>query len=205
MYRLYYHPITVALAPHIALEEIAAPYELVKVDLYGALPPGYAKLHPLGRVPVLEHDGLAMFESSAIIMHLCDRHPEAGLAPALGDPRRAHFYQWLVFAAAHLHPALKPYNYPQRFSADPADAPAIKAKAAETFADLFRTLERAVDPGPYLLGDRFSACDLPLFAFTNFIEPGMTPLSAFPRLARFAERVRTRPAVGRVLGVHGLA
>lgn len=210
MYTLYYAPISAAMAPQAVLEEIGAPYELVHVDVFGGdIPDWYRALHPYGRVPTLVYEDQVLWEAAAIVMHLCDRHPEAGLAPPPGDPARSHFYKWLLFLADTLHPAVKTYYYPYRYSTDPAHVPDIRAKSLETQAEIWRLLDAAVDPGPYLLGERFSACDHYLFMMATWLE-GVNrdldgPLVELPNVARFAERVRPRPAAQAMLRTHGLA
>src|SRR5688572_14622587 len=93
MYRLYWAPGSAAMAPHAMLEEIGVPYELWPVDLEAPRPPDYFKLNPNGKVPTLvAKDGQAIYESAAICLYLADRHPEAGLAPALDDPLRGLYY-----------------------------------------------------------------------------------------------------------------
>ena len=158
MYRYYYCPGTASMAPHGVLEAIGVDYEGLEIDIFGT-PEGYEAKHPLRRVPVLEDGDLTLFESAAIMMHLCDRHPEAGLAPPVGDPLRALFYQWLVFFPAHVHASTKFYNYPHRYTTDEACIPSVQAKAIETVDDIFRILDGRMGEGPWLLGDRHSACD----------------------------------------------
>lgn len=60
--------------------------------------PDFLALSPAGRVPALEIDGTAIFESGAITQYLLERHPEAGLAPPPGSPGRARYLEWLHFA-----------------------------------------------------------------------------------------------------------
>lgn len=204
MYRLYYYPVTVAMAPHAALEEIGVPFELVKVDIRGTVPSAYLKLHPMGRVPALEDDGFTMFESAAILMHLADKHPEARLAPNPGDPDRARYYQWIVFLAGTVYAALKVQGYPHRFAPEGASLEATTAKAARTLDDLWRKVEVMFGDGPYILGERFSAADLYLHPFTTWFRPGMAPLSSYPKLEAFGRRIATRPAVQRMLKAHGM-
>src|SRR3954453_14086590 len=73
MMRLHYYPGFISLAPHIIIEEIGLHYELAFVNLHKgpSRNPSYLALHPDGLVPVLEHDGLVLYESTAIILHLC--------------------------------------------------------------------------------------------------------------------------------------
>ncbi|HEY0845691.1 MAG TPA: glutathione S-transferase N-terminal domain-containing protein [Noviherbaspirillum sp.] len=95
MYTLYYYPGNANLAPHMLLEELGVPYELVLVDREqnAHKQADYLKLNPTGRIPVLIDRDLVLFETAAICLHLVDRHPEAGLAPAVGTAERAEFYK----------------------------------------------------------------------------------------------------------------
>jgi glutathione S-transferase len=79
MYTLYYSPGTASLATHLALLEIGAPYqlELVDFDSKAQRSDAYLRLNPLGQVPTLVIDGEPYAESSALLMMLADRHPEA--------------------------------------------------------------------------------------------------------------------------------
>src|ERR1044071_6850246 len=88
------------------LEEIGAPYELVVMSREEGAGEEHRRRHPLGRVPVLEDDDGTLFESAAICLHLADRHPDAGLAPAPVTYQRALVYQWSIFAPAELEPPL---------------------------------------------------------------------------------------------------
>ncbi len=206
MYRYYYCPVTASMAPHSVLEEIGADYEGVEIDIFGT-PEGYEAKHPLRRVPVLEDGDLTLFESAAIMMHLCDRHPDSGLAPPVGDPMRAHFYQWLVFFPAHVHASTKFFNYPHRYTTDAACIPSVQAKAVEVVDEIFRVLDGRMGDGPWLLGERLSACDHALHMYCTWIEvglEGLKRLSNYPNLVRFVFRARERSAIQRMMKIHGL-
>ena len=99
MYQLYYSPSTASLAAHWMLIEIGAPFELVLTDTAtGAQKqPEYLKLNPSGVVPTLIVDGAPVCEVAAILMLLAERHPDRGLAPAVGAPERAAYLQWMSF------------------------------------------------------------------------------------------------------------
>src|SRR4051812_44431862 len=64
--------------------------------------PAFLKLNPMGRIPVLEVNNHAFFESGAICMYLGDLFSEKGLAPALTAPERPEYLQWIFFASAML-------------------------------------------------------------------------------------------------------
>jgi len=99
MVTLYGLPGAASLAPHILLEEVGTNYVFVTPVREGADrgPAEFLAASPSGRVPALVDGALALTESAAICMHIADRHPAAGLAPAIGDPRRSTWYRWLVY------------------------------------------------------------------------------------------------------------
>src|SRR5687767_11544639 len=86
VYTLYYSPGTASMAVHLALLEIGVPYDLVEVTVPfdPGKHPAYLTLNPRGQVPTLVVEGRSYFESSALLMLLAERHPEARLAPAMG-------------------------------------------------------------------------------------------------------------------------
>src|SRR5579863_2515086 len=94
-YRLFYMPGTASFAVHWMLLEIGAPFELSKVDfaVKAQHAPEYLALNPDGVVPTLIVDGTPRSETAALLMLLAERHPEARLAPASGDPGRPEFLQ----------------------------------------------------------------------------------------------------------------
>ena len=91
-----------------ALEELGIDYSSHLVDLQNGQQDSdaYRALHPLGVVPALKTADYAMFESVAIVLQLIDEHPAKNLAPAVGTPERASYYQWCVFACAELDPPI---------------------------------------------------------------------------------------------------
>ena len=207
MYTLYYAPGTAAMAPHAALEEIGADYTLVPTEIAVDKPrdPEFLKLNPNGWVPVLIDENGPIHESAAIMMYLAERHPEAGLAPPPGDATRGRYLQWLVYMADTLQIAFQMHYYPERHSTDPADIPRVQAKAAERLARVWGYIDAALDPGPYLLGERFSGCDIYVYMLTTWHPDEAGLLARCANVARCVELVVQRPAVQRIQEAHGRA
>jgi glutathione S-transferase len=165
MIQLYYHPGNASLAPHMLLEEIGAPFELVFVDRANAAhkSPEYLKLNPNGQIPVLVDGSFVLYEAAAICLHLADQHPDAKLAPPLGTPERAHFYQWLFWCTNTLQAMLKHYFYGERMveDGDAAAAAQVKKRAEVQVGPMLDQLDQqlASHGGPWLLGKSFSAVD----------------------------------------------
>lgn len=206
MYQLYYAPGTAAFAPQMALEEIGADYRLIETEIAKDKPrdPEFLKLNPNGWVPVLVDGDLVIHEAAAIVMYLADRHPEAGLAPSPGDPLRGRYFQWLVYMADCLQVAYQMNYYPERHSMNRAHNLDIVAKARERLAWVWGYMDEALDPGPYLLGDRFSACDLYVYMLATWHPDGDGFLEGVPNVARCIDKVIQRPAVRRAMKSHNL-
>lgn len=207
MYVLYWAPGSAAFAPQALLEEIGAPYELRPVDISSGRPrdPDYLKLNPNGAVPALVHGETVMYESAALCLYLNERHPEAGMGPPPGDPARAHYFKWLLYFADTLQPAYQTHYYPERFCADPTARPAVQARAAARLDEIWTRIDGALGEGPWLLGSRFSICDIYMYMLTTWLAPGHRPVGTYANVARVAAQVTRRPAVRRILPMHGLA
>ena len=212
MLHLHYAPSTAAMAPHILLEELGLPFGLRMVDSSAGAhkTPDYLRLNPNGLVPVLTDGDLVLYESAAICLHLCDSHPQAGLAPAVGTVERAHFYKWLVWMTNTLQNSLMAYFYPHRM-VDPgntAGAAEVKAQAELRVGGLLAQLdaELARHGGPWLLGQNYSALDpyaLMLCRWTRYF--ASAPARTFPHLGPYLQAMLARPAVQRVFASEKLA
>jgi glutathione S-transferase len=207
MYALYYDPSTASMAPHMALEEIGAPFELRLVDRSKEAhrSPEYLRLNPNGLIPVLVDGALVLYESAAICLHLADRHPEAQLAPPLGTAERSQFYKWLVHLTNTLQPELMTYFYPERRSDNEAMTARIKAHAERRVGEMLDRIEAQLQAsGPYLLGATFTLADLFLFMLGRWTRGFANPARSRPGLRRLMELVTERPAVRRALATERL-
>ena len=210
MYTLHWNQGSASLVAHMALEETGVPYKLKLVDMDKGehKTPDYLKLNPNGKVPALALDGGGvMFETNAIAMYLADRHPQSGLAPAVADPDRALYTQWMFHLTNSIQPLYLLFYYPERHTTDPGHLEEIKAKAMEQIGEAWDRVERSLAAkGPYMLGERFSAADLPVVMLSNWQQAQPEMLSQAPEAppAWWSSSV-ARPAVKRVLVQNQLA
>ncbi|MGH8831121.1 MAG: glutathione S-transferase family protein [Polaromonas sp.] len=211
MIQLHYYPSTAAMAPHVLLEEIGVPFELVLVDRTQDVhkTQEYLKLNPNGLIPVLTEGDLVLYESAAICLYLCDSHPEAGLAPALGTPERAHFYKWLIWLTNTLQATLIIYFYPERWmnASNPAGAAQLRTHAEARVRVLLDQLDRelARHGGPWLLGDAYTALDAYAMMLCRWTRNFGKPARTRPQLGPYLQRVLARPAVVKAFAAEGLA
>ena len=200
MYKLYWSPDTGAFAPHAVLEEVGAAYELSRVDTTKGehRTPAFLALNPRGQIPALAlPDGTVISESAAMVLHLADAHPAAGLLPPPGDSARAQVYRWLFFCVANIYEADLRYYCPERYTDDPAGRDGVRAAGARQMRDSFAIIERSLDPGPFLLGTRTSVADLYLTMLANW-GSAAEAATGCPRIAKLCALVRARPAVARI-------
>lgn len=208
MYRLHAFPGFGSMAPHMVLRETGAPFEMVSVDITRGehQTEAFRHLNPLARIPVLEADGMVLYEAPAICLHLADAHPGARLAPPPGSPARALLYRWLMYLTNTLQAHMLCYYYPQRISATAAAAAEVKAAAEQRIAeDLdYVAAEIGRSRGPWLCGDAYTVADPYLLMLCSWTLEMQRPARAMPALAALLSRVSARPAVRAALEAEAL-
>lgn len=208
MYQLHYFPGNASLAPHMLLEEIGVPYELLLVDRANQAhkSPAYLKLNPNGLIPVLVDADLVLYETAAICLHLADSHPQAELVPALRTAERAHFYKWLMWLTNTLQATLSIYFYPERWADEPQAVAQVKAHAEAKIGVLLDQLdaELARHGKPWLLGEDYSAVDSYAMLMCRWTRGFARPARSLPHLGPYLQRVLARPAVQRSFAQEGL-
>jgi len=210
MIQLHYYPGNASMTPHMVLEELGAPFELKYVDrTVGAhKTPEYTKLNPNGLIPVLVEGDLVLYETAAILLHLADTHPQAGLAPPVGSAERAQFYKWLAWMTNTLQASLIVYFYPGRWVDEGNVTGAAQVKAhAETKVDgLLDQIEaQLVSHGKeWFLGNRYSVLDPFALMLCRWTRGFRRPARSLPRLGKYLERVLARPAVQRAFATEKL-
>lgn len=202
---LYFRNGTCALAPHVVLEWIGAPYDAVPVAAGSA---ELMALNPSGAVPVLkEDDGWILTQAGAILDYLVKKHPEAGLAGGHGPRAEAEALRWSDFLTGDLHPAFFPVFAPARYTTDPSDEARAKVQEAALamVAKKLDILEAHLADRDWMLEGR-SAMDayaLPMLRWARAKVP--QGIGGWPGITRLVTRLETDPAVQRVLEVQRIA
>ena len=181
---LYLMPGSSSMAPHIALHEVAAPFETRTIQLASKdnRTPAYLAINPEGKVPTLLVDDRPMTEVAAILFYLARRFPAANLLPA-GDPEaEAQVISWMSFIAATVHPA-------RRQGMDHARL-------------VYQQADQRLGRREWAVGARYSIADIHLFRlfwrFRGSLEPAP---GEFPNLTAHYDRMMLRPAVQRTCEV----
>lgn len=190
--KLYFAPDTCSLSPHIVLQELGLPYELVRVNnrtKRTSTGENFLAINPKGYVAALELDsGEVLTEGPAIVQYLADLKPEAGLAPAAGTLQRVRLQEWLNFITSEVHAGSSPlFNR------------ALPEEALAVFRDrLFRRLdfiEVNLASRDYLAGDGFTVADAYLFTVLGWMKDFSIDLDRWPAIARYVQRIGTRASV----------
>ena len=171
-----------------ALEEAGQDYEVVRMTTEEGFSDAHRARHPLAKVPVLDDGEGNVFESAAIVMHIADSFPEAGLIPPAGDHERALVYQWVVFGPAEMEPPLiESAIYAQ---ADPERA----AKARKRFDERVAALAGALSDREYLLDGRFTVADIMVGSALKFTARIGFADELPENLRAYVARLEQRPA-----------
>lgn len=186
---LYHAPNTRSTSVLVLLEELAADYELRLLDFaadeqHG---PAYLRVNPMGKVPAIRHGDAIVTEQVAIYLYLADLYADRGLAPPPGDPLRGPYLRWLVFYAACFEPAL----VDRALKRDPAPG---ATSPYGTFDTMLGTITAQIDPGPYLLGEKFSAADV-LWGTALGLATGWRLVPTTAQIERYVRALNERPAV----------
>ena len=208
MYKLYWAPGSAAMAPHAVLEEIGAPFELIKIDLDlgQQRDPKYLKLNPHARVPTLVYDdGKVMYESAAISLFLTERHPEARLAPLPGDPDRGPFLQWMARLTNTVQEALMHYWHPDFYIEDAQRQAELKQAGEGRTGKHFLFIDKHLaEHGPFLCGSKLYVCDYFLAMLVRWTRRMAAPAHTNPNLNKLVRAVMARPAYARMLAAEGI-
>jgi glutathione S-transferase len=174
------------------LEEIGEPYEikLLRLSEGDQQKPDYLAINPMGKVPTLQHGDVVITESAAICTYLADAFPQARLNVPIGDPRRGIYLKWLFFGPGCLEPAVIDRAAPRK------EEPRRAMLGYGDFDTVMNVLAKAVEKGPWLMGEQFTAADVVIGANIRW---GMI-FKLLPERKEFLDysaRIAARPAAQR--------
>ena len=180
-----------------ALEEVGQPYRVRLLNNVTSKAAEHRSLQPFGQVPTYEEDGIRLFESGAILLHIARKYP--GLLPA--DPAgRAHAEQWVFAAMTSVEPAIQDLAMVNVFERDQPWADDRRPLSEKRVHGRLQDLSTRLGDKPYLeaeftAGDLMMACVLHGLSGTGLLDP-------YPNLAAYLARCQARPAYQRALAAH---
>jgi glutathione S-transferase len=138
------------------LEELGEPYDikLLKLSAGDNLKPEFLSLNPMGKVPTLKHGDTVITESAAICTFLADEYPKAKLNIPVGAPGRGVYLKWLFFGPSCIEPAIIDRVSPRKEEARRA------MLGYGDFDTVMNVTAKAVEKGPWLMGEQFTAADV---------------------------------------------
>jgi glutathione S-transferase len=182
-----------ALARHLELK-----LELIEMDLMGGelARPDYEAINPNKKVPTLVDGDLVLWESSAIMAHLCIR-AGSDMWPAANPAEQVEVLRWLSWGDGHWSPAVSPYYFEYvvkpTFAIGPPDAQALadKAGAVKRYA---KVLDAHLDGRAYLACGRLTIADFQLASMAAYWREAHMPLEDFPHVVAWLDRLMELPA-----------
>lgn len=185
----------------IALHEKAVPYELVPVDVFAdeGLPQDYLARHPFGRIPAFEHEGFALYETSAITRYVDEAFAGSALQPA-GVRERARMNQIIAMLDNYAYLPMVWDVYVQRvLTADGETVDVARiASGLEKARTFLQALSNLLGDERWLAGSEISLADMhaaPMFGLFEEAPEGRALLCEFPSIEAWWERIKARPAV----------
>lgn len=175
-----------------ALEECGLPYQVNGLDDFaGELrAPDFLAINPFGTVPAIDHEGLIIFESGAIVIYLAEL---AGKLIPASAPERAKALQWTFAAVDTVEPPITQIAVIDLFKAEEAWAKLRRPALVEMVLDRLQVLEKVLAGKTYLLGDQFTYSDILMIGALWQIQH-TDLLSAFPNVRSYLGCCHDRPA-----------
>ena len=183
----------------ITLEELGLDYEVRRYERNAQTrlaPPELKDIHPLGKSPVLQHDGRVFAESGAIIEYFAEHEGGGKLAVPPGDPARFDYIYWLHFAesSAMLPLLLKLYVG----LLGEAGSPLMQMRIEPEIANHLAHANAALEGRDHFAAHRFTAADIQM-SFVLDAAAGRGGLERYPNLVRVRKLQQSRPAYQRAL------
>jgi glutathione S-transferase len=180
------------------LEELELPYEIVfhqRDPVTNLAPPALKAIHPLGKSPVIEHDGRVVAESGAIIEYICRRCAGGRLTPAAGGDEEIAYWHWMHFAeGSAMLPLLLALYTGYLGEAGAPLQPRIQAEIMNHLS----YMDQALADKPFLVGQALTGADINnLFVVEAASASGAVDM--LPHLKRYRDALHARPAYQRVL------
>ncbi|MED5620275.1 glutathione S-transferase family protein [Ideonella sp. BN130291] len=185
----------------LALLEKGVPHELEEVEIFGpsGVPASHLLRHPFGRIPVLDHAGFMLFETSAITRYVDEAFAGPALQPA-SAPARARMNQIIGLLDAYAYRPMVWQVFVERVRVPLEGGVSDEAKILAGLAASKTCLQvlQGLMSGPYLAGEHATLADwhaMPMLQYLSLASEGAELLSQYPAVCRWLETLRRRPSV----------
>ena len=207
MYTLYWETLSGSIGPHVMLEELGVEYTLRHIDMARGehRAESYKAICPSMRIPALKFaDGVVIGETSAIMLTLGERHPDAELLPLPGSADKPVFLYWLLHMATQGYPTFSRSWHPEQFTDDPNGEAGIKCVADANLDAFFQSIEEGIEGSTTFLKRGFTCLDIYLCMLTLWMPDRPSFLANYPKIERVCSGVERRRSYQTVAQLHGL-
>jgi glutathione S-transferase len=149
------------------LEELGLKYEHIPTPVAQAKSAEHLKLNPNGHIPVLDDNGLVIWESMAINLYLVEKYGKPPFWPATVEDH-ARTYQWSFWAMTELEPHLLTLLHHRLLDPPEQRDERVAKQAEEALGGPLRVLDDRLNPGPHILGQAFTIADLNVASVLSF-------------------------------------
>ncbi|CAB3807889.1 Disulfide-bond oxidoreductase YfcG [Paraburkholderia caffeinitolerans] len=200
MIKFYFHPSPNPMKAALLLEELELPFDLIAVDTFKGEQhlPSFRSVNPNGKVPAITDEGVTVFDSHAILLHLATKHGKFVPADAAG---RAEMLSWLMFVATGLSPFSGQAVHFQHHTPEPL--PYARNRYLKEVERHYRVLDERLAKTRYLAGEHYSIADMALWGWAMFAGYilGEKGLSDYANVKRLVDEIGKRPAAARALAL----
>ncbi|WP_218000435.1 glutathione S-transferase family protein [Paraburkholderia heleia] len=200
MIKFYFHPSPNPMKAALLLEELELPFDLIAVDTFKGEQhlPAFRSVNPNGKVPAITDEGVTVFDSHAILLHLATKHGKFVPADAAG---RAEMLSWLMFVATGLSPFSGQAVHFQHHTPEPL--PYARNRYLKEVERHYRVLDERLAKTRYLAGEHYSIADMALWGWAMFAGYilGEKGLSDYANVKRLVDEIGKRPAAARALAL----
>ncbi|MDN3696233.1 glutathione S-transferase [Vibrio clamense] len=175
------------------LEELGVDYQVVPYQRDAVTflaPPELKVVHPLGKSPVIEDNGMVITESGAITEYLIETYGEGKFAPQRGTQAYIDYSQWLHFAESS---AILPLLLKLFVEKDGCETNFLAGYADVEIAKVIGYFEQRLEGKTYLVGDSLTGADMMMSFIVEALQ-GRNALGLYPNIAKYADLLASHPA-----------
>ena len=199
--KIYHAPNTRSVRILWLFEELGLSYELEHYKLGDPemRTPEYRKIHPLGRVPVLEDGAVKIFESGAIIQYVLEKYGQGKFIPTVDAPNFARYLQWFHYAEGMIMPQVNIIVVESILLPEERRNKVNLDRATKLVTRMLTVVDEGLEGEEYLAGE-FSGADM-MTGHACIVSARLgADISDKPNVAAYIERLEARPALKTAFG-----
>ena len=199
--KIYHAPNTRSVRILWLFEELGLSYELEHYKLGDPemRTPEYRKIHPLGRVPVLEDGAVKIFESGAIIQYVLEKYGQGKFIPTSDAPNFARYLQWFHYAEGMIMPQVNIIVVESILLPEERRNKVNLDRATKLVTRMLTVVDEGLEGEEYLAGE-FSGADM-MTGHACIVSARLgADISDKPNVAAYIERLKARPALKTAFG-----